>query len=301
MIGDRAIHFSKLNAAGNDFICIDNTDGRFNPLIDNGLMVGFVHQLCNRGLGVGADGVILACQMGNGQGVDVVARFLEPDGSEARLCGNGMACFTYWLVAGRLLGGPEVTVLTGAGTATGRINADNPRRVRVCVPNPKDLRWNIVIDAAGSSWVVDHVDTGVPHAVVTVEDGLADLAVDQVGRAIRHHPAFEPDGVNANFVQILGVGQLAVRTFEFGVEAETLACGTGSAAAAILTALRQHWPREYLTGQRPVEVTVRSGATLLVWFEFGANGQVSDVCLETLVTPVYDGRLAEAFIADAAR
>lgn len=292
------IEFCKLHSAGNDFVCIDNTNGRFDAVIDNGAMVDFVKSVCRRGLGVGADGVILACERGTGAGIDIVARFLEPDGSEAKLCGNGTACFTYWLVAKGLLTGPEVTILTGAGTATGSIRQEDPRRIRVCVPNPKKLDWALSLEAAGREWTLDYADTGVPHVVVPVADHLEDVDVQRIGKAIRWHERFAPEGVNVNFVQVLDVGRLAIRTFEFGVEAETLACGTGSAAAAILTALRERWPDEYLRGKKPVEARVLSGASLLIWFEFGPGGGVVDVCLETRVMPVYEGSLSAFFTSE---
>lgn len=291
------IHFHKLHSAGNDFVCIDNLDGRFNELISDGRMDQFVRSICRRGLGVGADGLILACERGNGVGVDIIARFLEPDGSEAKLCGNGTACFTYWCVSQGLIDGPEVTILTGAGTATGRILKDQPLgSVRVCVPNPRHLMWGIELMAGGRSWTVDYADTGVPHAVIFPDEPIDSVDVDEYGPAIRHHPQFAPEGVNANFVDVLSEGHIAVRTFEFGVEAETLACGTGSAASAIIAALKNRWPKEYLTGEKPVNVRVRGGGVLKVWFELNADGNVTDVCLETRVVPVFDARLSSEFL-----
>ncbi|MDT8389990.1 MAG: diaminopimelate epimerase [Lentisphaeria bacterium] len=292
------IPFHKLHSAGNDFVCVDNLDGRFNGLIKDGHMVDFVRKICRRGLGVGADGLILACERGTGAGVDIIARFLEPDGSEAKLCGNGTACFTYWCVNQGLLDGPQVTILTGAGTATGRILTDQPLgSVRVCVPNPRHLTWGIELMAAGRPWTVDYADTGVPHAVIFPDEPLDTVDVTTYGSAIRHHPRFAPDGVNANFVEVLAEGHIAVRTFEFGVESETLACGTGSAAAAIVTALKNRWPKDYLTGKKPVSARVRGGATLNVWFELDTTGNVTDVCLETRVVPVYNACLSPEFLA----
>jgi diaminopimelate epimerase len=292
------VSFSKLNAAGNDFVCIDNTDGRFDGVLGNGEMTRFVQRVCERGLGVGADGLILACEKGTGGGVDIVARFLEPDGSEAKLCGNGTACFTYWLVSSGILAGPEVTIMTGAGTATGRLRSGDPRHVRVCVPNPRNIDFDLQVVIQGQRWLLDYADTGVPHAVIRVDGDLDAFDVRTYGPLIRWHERFAPEGVNANFVEVLDVGSIAVRTFEFGVEGETLACGTGSAAAAILTALRDKWPAEFLEGEKPVRVSVRSGKDLLVWFEVAPDGRVTDVCLETAVTPVYNGILSNDFTSE---
>jgi diaminopimelate epimerase len=245
---------------------------------------------------VGADGVIVALQQGNGDGIDICARFLEPDGSEAELCGNGTACFTFWAVEKGLVAKAEARILTPAGTAQGRVLNEREHKVRVCVPDPRDLRMDLQIEVKGSAWRVDAIDTGVPHAVAYVT-GLERLDVQHWGPGIRHHELFAPRGVNANFVSVHGRGRIAIRTFEFGVEAETLACGTGSAAAAILTCVRHGWGPPYSTGEEPVHVEVRGGS-LDVFFrcEPGTDGpRITDVCLETTVLPVYEGALRPDF------
>lgn len=290
------IDFTKLNSAGNDFVCVDNTTGRFTPLLENPqILAKTIKAICRRGLAVGADGVVFACQIGDGAGIDIVARFFEPDGSEAKLCGNGTACFTYWAIHAGLVPGPAVTILTGAGTAQGRVDDEDPQRIRVCVPDPRNLAMDVAVDLHGDLWTLDLVDTGVPHAIAYVEH-LDTLDLDFWGSGIRHHPHFGKAGVNANFVHVEAVGHISVRTFEFGVEAETLACGTGSAAAAILTALRHQWPDEYRRGERPVKVTVRSGDQLLIWFVCDDGQNVHNVCLESVVRPVYNGTLRPEFI-----
>jgi len=291
------IQFSKLNAGGNDFICLDNTAGAFGRVLSSPFLAEFVRRLCRRGVSVGADGVIMACGLGSQGGVDVVARFLEPDGSEAELCGNGTACFTYWLVTKGLVAGPEVRILTAAGMATGRLDGADRQQVVVCVPDPRDPEMDVTIDVAGEEWQVDCLHTGVPHAVAFV-DRLEDLDVDYWGPGIRRHPRFQPRGVNANFVQVLDVGRIAIRTFEFGVEDETLACGTGSAAAAIISCLRFGWPEPYRTGKEAVQVTVRGGETLQVWFVCNEGNRISDVCLETRVRAVYEAELRAEFMSE---
>ncbi len=291
------ISFTKMTAGGNDFICLDNTAGIFDELLQSPALPRFVRSLCRRGLSVGTDGVIFANQLGNGQGIDIVARFMEPDGTEAELCGNGTACFTYWVIQCGLVHGPQVRILTAAGTATGMYQADNPGRVRVCVPDPHSVQYDVELSVNGENWCVDHVVAGVPHAIAYVDD-LAVVDVAKWGAAIRHHSFFQPRGTNVNFVQTLNEGHLAVRTFEFGVEGETLACGTGSAAAAILTALRHEWPLIYRTGQMPVSVDVAGGETLLIWFVSHDGLLVTDVCLETGVRAIYDGTLRPELIRE---
>ncbi len=288
--------FTKMTAAGNDFICIDNTRGEYDRLLASPGLREVVRTLCRRGLCVGADGVIFACARGNGEGVDIVARFLEPDGSEARLCGNGTACFAYWCLAENLVPGPRVNILTAAGTAQACPNSEDCSRIRVCVPRPHSLQLGREVRAGGRAWQVHTIDTGVPHAVLFVHD-VDRVDVGHWGPLIRHHPAFaDVGGVNANFAQTLGVGRLKVRTFEFGVEAETLACGTGSTAAAIVAALSQGWPEPYTSGQEPVLVDVRGGETLRIWFTHRPDGTFADVCLETRARSIYNGILRSELV-----
>ena len=292
------VKYTKLSSAGNDFICLDNTSHEFTALLDDQNSLGqFAAFLCRRGIAVGADGVILACSVEEGSDDTVIARFIEPDGSEAKLCGNGTACFTYWVVSKGLVAGPDVQIVTRAGVAYGRVEEDDPQEIRVCVPDPKNLQKDITIEANGQSLTMDTVDTGVPHAVIPVAD-VDSVDVGRLGAAIRHHPEFAPKGINANFVQILGPGHIAVRTFEFGVESETLACGTGSAAAAIITCMRHHWDQGICTVDKPVEVLTRSGETLRIYFNHCDGGPITDVCLETRVRPVYDATLRPELIQE---
>jgi len=286
------VMFTKMTAGGNDFVCIDNTRGDYDSLLRSSAgLREFVRTLCRRGLCVGADGVILACGQGSGQGVDIVARFLEPDGSEARLCGNGTACFAYWCLTESLARGPKIDILTAAGTAQACPNSDDCSRIRVCVPRPHSLRFGQEVRACGRTWHVNTIDTGVPHAVIFVRD-VERVVVARCCAASRRQPAFaDMGGVNANFTQILGVGHLKVRTFEFGVEAETLACGTGSTAAAIITALSHSWPEAYRQGKEPVLVDVRGEETLRIWFTAQPDGSIVDVCLETRARSIYTGIL----------
>jgi len=277
--------FFKLSASGNDFICIDNLDGRFDELIHDPDRIGHTARvLCERGPGVGADGVLFACQPEIEDVADIAARIFEVDGSEVELCGNGTACFLHWIIACGLVPPGEVRVLTLAGVVRGR-NGEG-KYIRVCIPLPEEITTDIEIAAAGQTLLCDYAVTGVPH-VVTYVDDVSAVDVDHVGRAVRHHERFGPRGANANFVQHIGEGEIAVRTFEFGVEAETLACGTGSAAAAILAARRFGWGPAYTTGDQPVRIHTRGGNMLQVYFSLDDAGQVDDLCLETIVEMVY--------------
>jgi len=292
-----AIEFAKLSGSGNDFICIDNRSGRFDAMLGSPERVGrFAQMLCRRGLSVGADGVIFAIQPANPAKADLGVRFFEPDGSEAELCGNGSACFARWVVDNGWVRGKEVRIQTASGVARGREGRDG--YVHVCIPSPYDRETDIEVTADGRAWTMDFAITGVPHAVVYVDDVDA-VDMQRWGPAIRHHERFGPRGVNVNFTQVLGEGRLAVRTFEFGVENETLACGTGCATAALMSALRFGWSKDFLSQGEPIHVQVRSGDILKLYLLVAADGTVEKVCLETVVRFLYLGKLHPELAARA--
>jgi diaminopimelate epimerase len=291
------IPFAKLSGAGNDHVCLDGRDGRYDALLASPERVGhFARTLCHRGLGIGADGVIFALRPGReGQG-DLGARFFEPDGTEAELCGNGTACFVRWVMENRWVRGEVVRIVTPAGIVRGRRSDGD--YVRVCIPEPRDIQTDVEVVAAGQPCRCDVAITGVPHAVLYMDD-IQRVDMGRLAPAIRHHERFQPRGMNVNFVQVLGEGHLAVRTFEFGVEGETLACGTGSATAALLAGVRHKWPADYFNMTRPVLVDVRSGDTLRVYLQHDAEGRARHVCLETVVRFLYRGTLHPQMAARA--
>jgi len=291
------VDFVKLSGSGNDFICIDNRDERFRELISSGRAGHFARTLCDRGPSIGADGLIFAESTDLLPDVHVFARFFEPDGSEAELCGNGTGCFIFWAVTnGWLPEDEEVKSLTIAGVVRGQKLPG--RYVRVCIPDPEEMQSDLELTADGRLWKLDYLITGVPHVITYVPD-VSEVDVARVGPPIRHHERFRPRGANVNFVQVLGEGRIAMRTFEFGVEGETLACGTGSAAAAIMAALRFGWSQEYLSGDKPVRITARSGDTLKVYFTVREDGSIRGVCLETLVRCVFSGTIHPDLLAKA--
>jgi diaminopimelate epimerase len=297
---DAPIEFAKLSGSGNDFVCIDNRDGRFDELLASPQRVAqFARMLCRRTMGIGADGVIFCARSEVGGLADVSARFLEADGSEAALCGNGTACFARWAFDGGFVANSTIRILTPAGVVLAERGSGG--YIVVCIPPPEHVQPDVRICVDGFPMTCDFAITGVPH-VATYVDDVDKIDMARLGPAVRYHRRFQPKGVNANFVQVLGEGRIAVRTWEYGVEGETLACGTGSAAAAILTALRLNWPKEYRSHQRPILVQARSGDVLKVYFTQGEDGRVSDVCLETIVRFLYRGtisaELAEAALGD---
>jgi len=296
-IAIRPIEFAKLSGSGNDFICIDNRDGRFDEIISSPERVGHVARaLCSRRMGVGGDGLIFGLACAQDDEADISARFFEPDGSEAELCGNGTACFAFWVLENAWVPGKELRILTRSGVVHGRKGHGD--YVHVCIPLPQELQTDVAFTLDGKPWTCDFAVTGVPHAVVYVDD-VDKVDVARLGAAIRHHERFGPRGVNVNFTQVLAQGEIAVRTFEFGVEAETLACGTGSATAAIMTALRLGWPSEYLSQGKPIRVRARSGDILKIHLLREEDGTFTKVCLETVVRFIYSARLHPDLAAGA--
>jgi len=263
--------FTKMNGAGNDFVMLDNRDGKL------ALDKAQIARLCDRHRGVGADGVLLVEPAQDGAHFRM--RYYNADGGEAEMCGNGARCFGRFAqrVSGRQ---GDISFETLAGVITAQFLGDN---VRIQMSEPHALRLNDVLDVAGQPLTVHSLNTGVPHAVVFVDD-LAATDVRRLGAGLRTHPHFAPKGTNANFVQQLGPQSIAIRTYERGVEDETLACGTGMVACALLFHQR--------TGAAsPVQVKVRGGETLEIAFQQD-GATYRDVTLTGPADFVFEGTTA---------
>jgi diaminopimelate epimerase len=261
--------FTKMNGAGNDFVLFDNRDARVE------LTPALVERLCDRHAGVGADGIIglVPCTSGR---ADWAWQFFNSDGSAAEMCGNGARCFARYVQ--RLTGGPgRFTFETVAGVVGAQVDGS---LVTVDLTPPGELRLNESLRLSSGVETVHCLNTGVPHAVLFVAD--ADQAmVSTLGREIRRHARFAPRGTNVNFAQVIGPGSIRVRTYERGVEGETLACGTGVTAAALISAQLNDFPS-------PVSVRVQGGDQLEVLFR--RNGaQFSNVRLRGPADFVFDG------------
>ncbi len=292
------IEFAKLSGSGNDFICIDNRDGRYDELLESEAAIGhFARTLCRRGQAIGADGLIFACKLEIEGVADLSARFFEADGSETELCGNGTACFVHWATLNEWARpDQDIKILTPAGIVRGKNGAEE--NVIVCIPDPFGIEREIDLVVEDRRWKCDLAVVGTPHLVVPVED-IDEIDVHHWGYLLRHHERFAPRGVNVNFVETLAEGEIAVRTFEFGVEGETLACGTGSSASAILTATREQWSDDYLSGRKDIQVTARSGDMLKINFSQQDDGAITDVCLETVVRFAFIGLLETVLAQEA--
>jgi diaminopimelate epimerase len=265
------LDFVKMNGAGNDFVLIDNRARKL------ALEPRQVVQLCHRHKGIGADGVMLLEANSNGR-ADWAWQFFNSDGSVAEMCGNGARCFARFIQ--RLTGGSgPVTFETLAGVIRAQLDGD---RVTINLTDPTHLQLDQAVEVSTGTLTVHSLDTGVPHAVIFVPD--ADKAmVQRLGTEVRHHQMFAPKGTNVNFVQCLGPGFIRVRTYERGVEGETLACGTGVTASA-LVASRVH---RFVS---PVKVQVQSGDVLEVHFQ-PAGPSFNTVQLTGPAEFVFEGHL----------
>jgi diaminopimelate epimerase len=263
------LKFTKMNGAGNDFVVLDNLDRRLQ------LGAGEIAQLCDRHRGVGADGVLIVEPPANG--ADFRMRYYNADGGEAEMCGNGARCFARF--ASRITGRQgEISFETPAGIIRAACEGEN---VKLEMSEPHDLVLDRDVQLATGNLTVHSVNTGVPHAVVFVND-ITKVDVRGLGAALRYHADFAPKGTNVNFVQ---VGQPAiVRTYERGVEDETLACGTGVVAAALILHAKHG-------AASPVSVKVRGGDTLRVSFEGDGDGAYRNVCLTGPADFVFDGQI----------
>jgi diaminopimelate epimerase len=268
---NNTIEFYKMSGSGNDFIIIDNRD--------LSLAVGdireFVRKVCARKISVGADGLLL---IEPSKTVDFKWQFFNSDGSSAEMCGNASRCVARYAYL-KDIAGKKMSWETIAGIISAEVNGDV---VKVKLTDPSYVHLGIEIDVAGRQFSLDKVDTGVPHAVAFV-DNLDAYDVVQCGRHIRHHEHFQPKGTNANFAFVIDRHKIRVRTYERGVENETLACGTGMVAAVLSAAQRGFV-------ESPVDVLVQSGETLRIYFE-QKNGSFREIYLEGKVKIVYQGFL----------
>src|SRR4030095_1696746 len=241
------LRFTKMNGAGNDFVMIDNRTGEVR------LQPEQIVRICDRHGGVGADGVLLLEKGSNG--ADFRMRYYNRDGGEAEMCGNGARCFARY--ANKIANAPaNVSFQTPDGLIRGEVRAE---LVTLQMSEPKDLQLGIDLTANGSREHVHFINSGVPHVVVPVAKVEA-FDVRGRGRARRRHEKFSPAGANVNFIEKIGPRQIRVRTYERGVEDETLACGTGVVASALILAAS-----EKVDG--PIDVIVRSGSELSVDFK----------------------------------
>jgi len=266
------VKFFKFSGCGNDFIIIDNRD----QAIDEKILPYFIANTCQRKMSVGADGLIL---VEDSEAVDFRWRFFNSDGSHAEMCGNGARCVARFAFLNGIAGS-EMAFETGAGIVSARVYKN---RVKLKMPDPSDLKTGDFIELNDGPLSICSINTGVPHALVWVDE-IDDVDVVQLGREIRFHKQFAPAGTNVNFICDRN-GNLLIRTYERGVEDETLACGTGAVAGALVLASK-------FEKQSPIDVMMRSGGCLTIHFSEKA-GEFYDIYLEGDARLIYKGELGE--------
>ncbi len=271
---DFPITFDKMNGSGNDFIIIDNRSGA----VPDEYQSEFSRLVCRRMFSLGADGVILIEDCAE---ADFRWQFYNADGSMAEMCGNGSRCAARFAWRHKIAG-QSMTFATLAGIIEAEIR-DEESLVKVRLTNPTDFRDNLSVELDGQEFPLHFVNSGVPHAVIFTDHD--EVPVETWGRKVRHHKLFAPEGTNVNFVQITGEDSIKVRTYERGVEGETLACGTGNVAACLYSAMRK--------GLRsPISVETRGGERNLVYFTLqGGLMAAKDIFLEGPTRLICSGEL----------
>ena len=269
----KTINFYKMSGSGNDFIIIDNR----NNIVDESHLSNFIVNVCRRKVSVGADGVILVENTGN---ADFKWRFFNSDGSVAEMCGNGARCVARFAYLNNIAGS-NMSFETLAGLVKAEVIEE---RVKVKMTDPFDLETDVTIDLKNGLTSIYSINTGVPH-VVMVKNSIDDIDIVKIGRKIRYHDRFLPAGTNVNFVCHIKDNTIAIRTYERGVEDETLACGTGAAASAIVMAHKMKL-------DSPLSVLTRSGEYLNIFFK-EKEGQYYDIYLEGDARIIYKAQLLE--------
>jgi diaminopimelate epimerase len=252
------ITFNKYQGAGNDFIIIDNRNGMINPGDEN-----IINKLCDRRFGIGADGLILVSDSSNG---DYEMKYFNSNGKPGSMCGNGGRCVAHFTKKSAIAGNKQ-KFLAFDGIHEATVDNDIVRLQMADVNNYKIINGSYFLN------------TGSPHYVVFTE-GVEKMDVFNEGKKLRWAPEFAPGGTNVNFVEIIN-DTLHLRTFERGVEDETLACGTGITASAIASVLSGRFVNA------PVKVKARGG-NLKVGFDL-KDGKVTNIWLTGPATFVFEG------------
>lgn len=243
-----SIKFIKMSGAGNDFIMIDNRSGEYSSILTKEKIA----DMCRRGLSVGADGLI---ELVNHNEHRFAMKYYNSDGGAAEMCGNGARCICCFAAElGIVKTGVEFSFASDAGSHHGLVTGINEARIWLTEPVLHFLQKDIGLK---NELHVGYANTGVPHAVVFTED-IEDGSFEKYAPVLRAHSEFGTNGANANWVKVLEDGSMVMRTFERGVEGETLACGTGAVASALIASER------FDSVSLPVRIAVRSGLYLTV-------------------------------------
>ena len=265
------ISFTKAVASGNDFIIVDNREKRLRDRISD--LGDFARFSSRRKYSVGADGLLV---LEDSKKVDFKMRIFNPDGSEVTMCANGARVSALYAYQKKWCGS-SVKIETGAGIIEAEIKDGS---IRIKMTPPRDIKLEQNIGIGKTIMNIHTVNTGVPHVIHFVEN-IENYSVKEMGKKIRYHRLFEPEGTNANFVKPIDKSTISVRTYERGVEDETYSCGTGVVASAIISHL--------VNGvEQPVNAITRSKDVLKVYFRKELN-RFHDVYLEGEAHIVFEG------------
>jgi diaminopimelate epimerase len=256
------VHFYKYQGTGNDFVILDNRGELYNDLTH-----AQIHFLCDRRFGIGADGLML---LSNSTNLDFRMVYYNADGKESSMCGNGGRCLVKFAFHQGIVR-TSYNFLAVDGEHAAEIDEHGIVRLKM-----QDVAT--ITEHYGDSIL----DTGSPHYVKDVTN-LVHFDVFNKGRELRNEPVFEPNGINVNFVEQLSDDEIMVRTYERGVEDETLSCGTGVTASAIV-----HYHNEF--GFNEVRVSTRGGR-LSVEFDRNPDGSFSNIWLCGPAEKVYEGQI----------
>jgi len=262
------VHFYKMCGTGNDFVIIDNR----RSIIRSRKKIA--RAISHRHTGIGSDGLIL---LEKSRRADLRMRIFNADGSEAEMCGNGIRCAA-WVAHHIMKFKKNIKFETIAGLI--KVNVKK-NIVKAQLSDPVDFRDYAPLEVRDGIFYFYFINTGVPHCVI-FEENIDNFPVNEIGKEIRFHPHFQPFGTNVNFVQIKDKSTIFVRTYERGVEAETLACGTGSTASAVVSALIEKCIP-------PITVITKGGEKLTIYFDI-STFSVTNVSLEGTVKYIFEGQ-----------
>ena len=247
----KTVKFTKITGSGNDFLLMHRVG------IAGTSLTQLARRICDRKFGIGADGLLL---LEKSKKADIRMRIINADGSEASMCGNGARCVALYARRQAKSQKGRIFIETKAGIIESRVIGDN---VKIKLTEPRNLKLDIPIKVSKRTLRVNFINTGVPHAVIFVQ-GLSDIDVLNLGRQIRYHRSFRPAGANVNFVEVQDKRFIKARTYERGVEDETLACGTGAVASAIIFVAKSP---DVKSSRYVINVKTHSAEVLKVYFD----------------------------------
>jgi diaminopimelate epimerase len=260
-----------MSGSGNDFIVIDNRKKIVSA------PSAFAKKYCHRKFGVGADGILLVEKSAKH---NFTMKYYNSDGSRASFCGNGSRCISLFAYLNKIAP-RKMTFDSDAGVISAEVAGSGTAQlcqdVKVRMPDPKNIKLDLCVSVEGKKYNSSFADTGVPHTVIFVED-IENVDVEALGRKIRFHEMFKPSGTNVNFVKVLNKSKISLRTYERGVEGETLACGTGTVASSVISILKTYV-------KSPLSAITRGGETLKVYYD----GQTAH--FQGKVSVVFEGKL----------